>query len=754
MKRYKGAQMKMNVGVKISMGFIALLVIAATLGTMAIFSMTTVKKVLINVALVNTPRAEIGNNIEMYTRQVTEDIHLFGISADGSYLDRGMEKLAKVKMTLAEAKDHAQKYSIVSLVTRESELRKLVAEYEKMVANAIVYNKSAQASNTAMDTTAEIFMKNCYIYLNDQNEAHKKGNRGKQSDTTLNERLTKITVINEIIDLANDARINNFKFQASHKKEFIEGALSNFPKIEEAIIKILKITHLQSNINNLKTIQIEATNYKNELAAYFDNWEKIQTITNALALTGQNITAMAQNISDEARSENVSSSQESMKGLSTAIKTMVAGLVLALIIGVILALIITRNISLPTNSMAKAARAIAAGDITQEVTFVSNDELGELANSFRDMIVYFRDISQIAHSIGIGELDIEIKKRSDKDVLSSSLTVMLESLRESVQIAHSIGEGNLDIEIKQRSQKDGLGKALQSMAINLKKIMSELLEGTSVLNSAASEILATTTQIAASATQTSAAVSETTSSVQEIKQTAKVTSEKAFHTAESTKKALVISDQGDKSLDKNMEGLTQIKEKMDSIAANIIRLSEQGQMIGNIVSTVEDIASQSNLLAVNASIEAVKAGEHGKGFSVVAQELKNLATQSKQGTAEVQKILTDIQQSTNTLVMVAEQGGKAVDEGVVHAKSAKESMQILRQSIVEAAKAGTLIAASSQQEIAGMDQISNAMMGIKDSTMQNVASIRQVESSTKDLNVLSQKLKSLIGQYTFGGTTK
>jgi methyl-accepting chemotaxis protein len=430
-------------------------------------------------------------------------------------------------------------------------------------------------------------------------------------------------------------------------------------------------------------------------------------------------------------------------------KIIIGGTLAAVILAIIIAIFLIKAVIQPINNLQECAIKISRGDLDTDLDVNSNDELGDLANSFRETISYFQEVSHVAQSIGSGELDVEIKKRSEKDLLAESFKGMIHSLHESAQIAHAIGEGNLDVEIKKNSQNDVLAIALQNMLTNLRKIMSELLEGTLVLNTAAGQILATTSQIASSAAETSSAISQTTSSVEEIKQTAKLSSEKAVHTAESTKKAVIVSDEGYKSLDNNMEGLAQIKNKMDLIAANIIRLSEQSQLIGNIVTTVEDIASQSNLLAVNASIEAVKAGEQGKGFSVVAQELKNLANQSKQGTAEVQKILSDIQQATNTLVMVAEQGGKAVDEGMIQAKNTKKSIELLRASVMETAQAGTLIAVSSQQELAGMDQIANAMMSIKEATYLNVNNIREVESSAKNLNTLSQKLKSLMDQYHF-----
>ena len=186
---------------------------------------------------------------------------------------------------------------------------------------------------------------------------------------------------------------------------------------------------------------------------------------------------------------------------------------------------------------------------------------------------------------------------------------------------------------------------------------------------------------------------------------------------------------------------------MESIAESIVRLSEQGQTIGEIMLSVNDLAEQSNLLAVNASIEAAKAGEQGKGFAVVAQEVRNLAEQSKQATIQVRSILNDIQKATNAAVMVTEQGSKAVDAGVRQSVQAGESVQKLGENIAEAAQAATLIAASSQQQMVGMDQVAQAMESIKMASTQNVASTRQTEAAAKNIQDLGRKLSDLIALY-------
>jgi methyl-accepting chemotaxis protein len=128
----------------------------------------------------------------------------------------------------------------------------------------------------------------------------------------------------------------------------------------------------------------------------------------------------------------------------------------------------------------------------------------------------------------------------------------------------------------------------------------------------------------------------------------------------------------------------------------------------------------------------------------VAQEVKSLADQSRQATAQVRAILGDIQKATSAAVLATEQGNRAVEAGVKQSAETGESIRLLAESIMEAAQAATQIAASSQQQMVGMDQVALAMENIKQASMQNVAGARQAEIAAHDLNELGQKLNHLI----------
>ena len=317
-------------------------------------------------------------------------------------------------------------------------------------------------------------------------------------------------------------------------------------------------------------------------------------------------------------------------------------------------------------------------------------------------------------------------------------------------IAGRVASGDLTVDFPKENRSDEVGELLRAfgaMLDNLRRATREIHEGIDVLSSASNEILAATTQVASGAAETASAVSETTATVEEVKQTAQVSSQKAKYVSESAQKVAQVSQAGRKSVEGTIQGMQRIQEQMESVGESIVRLSEQSQAIGEIIAAVNDLAEQSNLLAVNAAIEAARAGEQGKGFAVVAQEIRSLAEQSKQATAQVRTILGEIQKATGAAVMATEQGAKAVEAGLKQSGEAGESIRLLAESVSEAAQAATQIAASSQQQMVGMDQVALAMGDIKQASMQNVAGTKQAEAAAHSLHELGQKLQQMAAQY-------
>lgn len=341
-------------------------------------------------------------------------------------------------------------------------------------------------------------------------------------------------------------------------------------------------------------------------------------------------------------------------------------------------------------------------------------------------------------------------------VLGSSLLAFFISSFISRQLAalssaaERIAEGDLTLDIPPTRRTDEIGvltTSFRAMLNSLRDFNREIHEGINVLASSSSEILAATSQIATGVSETAASVNQTTSTLEQSRQTAKLVSEKAGGVLEVSQRVSRSSTDGRKKVDEAVHEMQVIKEHMENIGQNIMRLHENSQAIGDIIASVNDIAEQSNILAVNAAIEAAKAGEHGRGFGVVAHEMKSLALQSKQATIHVRSILGEIQQTANSTVMATERGNKVVESGVERSRAAGEAIRRMAESITAASQAAMQISASSNEQLIGMDQVASAMENITQASHQNASGTKQAEISARNLHELGQRLKELIARF-------
>ena len=420
---------------------------------------------------------------------------------------------------------------------------------------------------------------------------------------------------------------------------------------------------------------------------------------------------------------------------------------LAALLAVLTALAITASIVGPLKKAVAAADRLAMGDVAVEIGSDSSDEIGQLLRAMGTMVASLRRHGESANRIALGDLEVEVVPNSQSDVFGLAMQNMVASLRRLAASADRIAAGDLTVEVLPASPKDQLGISFAAMTKNLRELSQEIREVVGVLASSAGEIMTTVSELASSSAETASSISETNATVQEVRQTTDLTSQKSRQVYDASHKSVQVAKSGQQSVDAAIGGMRGIDERMGFIAERIVNLSEQSQAIGDIIATVNDLAEQSNLLAVNAAIEAAKAGEHGKGFAVVAQEVKNLATQSKQATAQVRSILGVIQKATTAAVLATEQGSKAVESGVRQSGAAGDAIRLLATSIEDSSNATLQIVTSTQEQAIGMDQIAIAIQSINQASGQNVEGSRQIEAAARDLYELNQKLQQLVSRY-------
>lgn len=249
---------------------------------------------------------------------------------------------------------------------------------------------------------------------------------------------------------------------------------------------------------------------------------------------------------------------------------------------------------------------------------------------------------------------------------------------------------------------------------SLRGQLSSMLQGTLLMQ-----------QVQQHTAQLDTIVTETLATSEEMRVTITETSRQAQTVANAAQQSVDVSKTGQDAVTATVTGMETIQNQVSDIAQSILALSERTQQIGEIIRAVEEIADQSRLLALNASIEAARAGDEGLGFAVVAREMRHLAGQSREATAKVSGILNEIQRAANTAVMVTEEGSKGAQSGMELASQAGVAIRDLAAIIEESVRVAVQIAASTHQQTNAMDQLVSAMKSIKQASAQTTASIKE-----------------------------
>ncbi|MBN2003895.1 MAG: HAMP domain-containing protein [Anaerolineae bacterium] len=418
----------------------------------------------------------------------------------------------------------------------------------------------------------------------------------------------------------------------------------------------------------------------------------------------------------------------------------------------------------PLNVAAEYVDRISKGDIPAKITDNYNGDFNEIKNNLNQCIdavnTLVADVNMLSAAAVAGKLATRADaSRHQGDFrkivqgVNDTLNSVIGPLNVAADYVDQIARGEIPQPITDTYQGDFdvLKRNLNTLSASLREMLGNIQEAASNLSAASAEILAATTQQASGSSEQSAAITQATTTVDEVRTISEQAVMRAQEVADASQRTVDVSRNGRRSVDETITSMGHIKERVERIAENILALSDQTQQIGEIIATVNDIASQSNMLALNASVEAARAGEHGKGFAVVAMEVRNLAEQSKQATAQVRAILTDIQNAINASVMVTEEGSTVVDEGVTRAAQAREAIEQLASVIMESAQIATQVVAGGQQQSSGVEQIAMAMQNINQAMVQSLASTRQAEKSARDLNDLAGAMNDTVRQYKFNG---
>jgi methyl-accepting chemotaxis protein len=387
---------------------------------------------------------------------------------------------------------------------------------------------------------------------------------------------------------------------------------------------------------------------------------------------------------------------------------------------------LSNKVAKPVNDLVDYSHKFAAGDYNSRPQIDSNDDFGLIAENFT------RSSERISRAV----LNQEAQENLQK------------SVTEFLTVVSQIGRG--DLTLRGRVTNDGLGNVVDSvnfMLDNFVKVLERVRKAAIDVSSSANEILLSSEDMASGAVQQDQEITNTSSAVEELTVSMKQVSNNAEASAEAARRALDAAEQGNRAVRDTLEGMQRIRSSVQATAKKIKSLGDRSLEISEIINVINDITEQTNLLALNAAIEAARAGEAGRGFAVVADEVRKLAEHSRTATKDIAALIKAIQAETNEAVVVMEEGTKEVEVGARLADQAGKALEAISSVVRQSAELVQEISLASKQQVRGTEGVANAMQIISNITRQTSQGARQTARTVENMVKLSEQLNEALSQF-------
>jgi methyl-accepting chemotaxis protein len=369
----------------------------------------------------------------------------------------------------------------------------------------------------------------------------------------------------------------------------------------------------------------------------------------------------------------------------------------------------------------------------------------------RDITATLRGAVKAANRISIGDLNMPavFTDRSDEiGVLSQSFERMVVTLKETVAVAQRIASGDLAVTVQRRSEHDVMGNALANMVEQLSSLVGEVQRSGIQVNASVNEIAATARQQQATAAEIAATTTEIGATSKEISATSKELVKTMSEVSTVADQSAALAGSGQAGLTRMEETMRQVMEAAGSINAKLAVLNQKAGNITQVVTTITKVADQTNLLSLNAAIEAEKAGEYGRGFAVVATEIRRLADQTAVATFDIEQMVKEIQSAVSAGVMGMDKFSKEVRRGIQDVQQVGNQLTQIIHQVQTLAPRFEAVNEGMQAQATGAEQISHGLTQLTEAAQQTVESLHQSNAAIDGLNQAATQMRNGVSRFT------
>jgi methyl-accepting chemotaxis protein len=414
------------------------------------------------------------------------------------------------------------------------------------------------------------------------------------------------------------------------------------------------------------------------------------------------------------------------------------GTILGAFMGMLVAYRTSLSITQPLAKLIGVTREIAeTGDLDQKIEIHRDDEIGSLADHYRNMMLHLKEMSTVSSAIAEGRLNVTVRPRSSRDTMANAFLQMIRGLR--------------DLATKVRDSATGVASGSSQMAAASTESAKVSVEAASAIDEVTStmhemsinvqNVVKSTQMQTSSVAETSASIDQMVASIQRVADTARTLLEISQRSREEV-------HTGIETMEKATNGLTRTSSAIRSSSEIIDVLGRRADEIGKIIEVIDDLAEQTNLLALNAAIEAARAGEHGLGFAVVAEEVRKLAEKSTQSTKEISELIQGIQKEARQAVENMEKSTAMVQQGLELGGDLNAALNKISTVVSEVYKYAQQIGGATNEQSAGSSQIAKATSRLTEITQEINSTIEEQASGAQSVVRAMEKMREVVQQST------
>ena len=446
--------------------------------------------------------------------------------------------------------------------------------------------------------------------------------------------------------------------------------------------------------------------------------------------------------------------------------------ILVLAVAGILAFVTTKLVK-PAERLRDAAQQISTGDLAVEIENDSTDEIGQVADSFREIVAYLSDLADVADQIAAGHLDVQVEPRSEHDRLGTAISGMraqIEQLLRQIQAsADNVANSSTDMAATSKqlvatseelvTTSDALVATSEELVGTSGELVStsdEIVSTSDAMAETSKRLVATAQAMSAGADETGRAVGEVARAIEdiahgaerqarsmdvarglteEVVELAGTSADTARQAADLTTAAKAAADEGVHAVARASEAMELVRSASVEAQEAIRALGVKSEQVGGIIETITGIAQQTNLLALNAAIEAARAGEQGRGFAVVAEEVRKLAEESQEAAQSIADLITAIQTDTQRTISLVEDGAEATTGGV-------ETVEAAQAAFVKIGDAVGDVTTRTDEIIAAIERVAQAAEKVQSEIGESAAAAEQASAATQQVSASTQEVSA------------